>query len=94
VVDAGDAEVWMPVHDLIDSYLDTVGRSAGAVIGGYISKYIDLAEAQGLADGDGMAHSRLGGVRRYDDHISEGPDCLYQGADTGGGDPIIIDYEY
>jgi hypothetical protein len=84
----------MPVHDLVHGYLDAVGGSAGAMIGGDISKDIYFGQAQWLIEGDGVAHSRLRRVGRYNYYFTEWLHGFHQGADTGRGDTIIIDYEY
>ena len=72
--------------------LYTIGRGAGAFVGGNIGKNIAWIQPQGTGNGNGVAHTRLRAVGGYDNDTTELLHQFHQRSDAVGGDAIVVRY--
>ena len=91
MIDPANHQIGLTVFQhMVFGKLHTVCRCAARFVSLYIIKNIILIQPQGLANGNGMPHARLGTIGGNDHHISQFFHDRYQYADSFGGDPIVI----
>ena len=69
---------------------DTIGRCTAGLVCQYIFKNILFIQPQGLSNGNGMTHSRLGTIGGDHHHVAQFFHDGYQYANSFGGDAVVV----
>src|SRR5262245_13225496 len=94
VINATEAKSGFAMQYLVYCQLHAINRGTGALVCFYISEGVYGMKTQGLTNGNGMTHTGLRLIGCYHHDLSKVFYCFYKVADTGGGNAIIIGYQY